>query len=253
MNAPHAGAIDVSHLRAAALRNVVARTLLLQTAADRGMSLSDDEIAAERGRRWGGSTNTVCGSGVSDAIAADLLLERISAELTRHVPRPSRAQVEAYYRSNQPAYRLPEAVQAAHIIRNATSPEQEAEAEQALREAEAELAKGRPFEKVANRWSDCKGVDGSVGWVTRGLMVQEFEDVVFRLAPGERSGIFRTVFGLHIARVTRKRKEGVRPFEEVRFEIAKRLQAGQRQRVLLEAVADLEARSDIRFTESTHG
>ena len=253
MDAPHAGAMDPSHLRAAAVRNVVARTLLLQTAAARKLRVSNEEVNAERGRRWGGSTNTTCGSGVTKAIAEDLLLERISADLTRHVPRPSRAQAEIFYRRNQHLYRLAEAVQAAHIVRNVTSSEELLAADVILREAEAELAKGKAFEQVANRYSDCKGVGGSVGWVVRGRMVPEFEDVVFGLLPGQRSGIFRTIFGLHIATSVRRRKEGVRPFDEVRLEIAKRLFAEHRQQALNAAVASLEAESDIRFTEeSTH-
>lgn len=249
MDAPLASAIDPSHLRSAALRNVVARTLLLQMAAARKLHLSGEEVDAERARRWGSSTNTICGSGVTESIQEDLMAERISAELTRHVPRPSRAQAEAHYRSHQSAFHLPEAVLAAHILRNVSSPGQMADAEAALQEAERELARGRAFDRVAERYSDCKGVGGSVGWVTRGSMVPEFEDVIFKLSPGRYSGIFRTVFGLHIAIVTRRRKEGIRPFEEVRFEIAKRLHAEQRQRVLNDTVARLEEQSEIRFTE----
>jgi peptidyl-prolyl cis-trans isomerase D len=51
-------------------------------------------------------------------------------------------------------------------------------------------------------------------------MVKAFEDAVFSMKDGEISDIVRSDFGLHIIRVTGVRGERVKPFEEVRAEIA---------------------------------
>ena len=248
MDAPKAGAIEPERLRAAVLRNVVRRTLLLQAAIAEGLDVTEAEVEAERARRWGSSINRFCGAGVQDSIAGDLLVQRMSEVLTRHVQRPGRADAENFYKLNRKSYFLPESVQCAHVICNVESVENVSFAEDLLRQAEAELAAGKPFTKVADRYSDCKGVGGSVGWITRGQMVPEFEKVVFALRPGERSGIFRTVFGLHIATVLKKRAEGYRSFDEVRLEIASRLFAARREAVLAQAVAAMERASQIQYT-----
>jgi peptidyl-prolyl cis-trans isomerase C len=254
MNAPNAGAIDPEHLKSAALRHVVRRTLLLQAAMAEGLRVTDVEIEAERARRWGSANNTFCGAGVRDSIAGDLLVQRISALLTRHVQRPGRSETADSYQVNHRFYFLPEAVSAAHVVCNLSSVENLVRAEEALKQAEAELARGKGFAQVADRFSDCKGVGGSIGWVTRGQMVPEFEEVVFALKPGERSGIFRTVFGLHIATVLKKRSEGYQPFEEVRLEIASRLFAERRENALMQAVAAMERASQIHYTpQALHG
>ncbi|MGI4756433.1 MAG: peptidylprolyl isomerase [Janthinobacterium lividum] len=251
MDAPHASGLDPEQVRSAALQNVVTRTLLLQAGDARKLRISSAEIDAERARRWGSANNSVCGADVTESIAEDLLVQKATDDLTRHVPRPARAQAEAFYRQHQQMYYLPEAVEAAHIIRNANSADEEAAAEAVMKQAEVELQQGKPFHQVANRYSDCKGVGGAVGWVVREQTVQEFEDVVFALQPGQRSGIFRTVFGLHIATVSRKRRAGVRPFDEVRLEVANRMFADARRRTLADAVARLRAESDVRFIEET--
>lgn len=253
MDAPHAGGADPALLRSRAMRNVVGRTLLLQAAAARKLRVSATEVEAERRRQWGSTSNSVCGTGVIEAIAQDLLLARVQADLTKHVPRPARAAVEAHYRTFYYRYHQPEAVEAAHIFCASTTSEDGTRAKAALLEAEAELQRGKPFAQVANRYSDCKGVGGSVGWVTRGTMVLEFEDVVFGLRPGARSPIFRSVFGLHIAMVKRHRAEGYRALDEVRLQIAGELFAAAREQELHLQLARLEAQSDIRFVESAHG
>ena len=248
MDAPSARAVDPEHLRSAALHNVVRRVLLLQAAATEGLQVSDADIEAERARRWGSVHNRVCGAGVRDAIAGDLLVQRMCAAITRHVPRPGRHEAEEFYHRNRHLYFQPEAVEAAHIVRNVSRDDDLAAAEQHLASATAELARGKAFARVADRYSDCKGVGGSLGWIVRGQMVPEFEEVIFALAPGQRSSIFRTVFGLHIATAIRKRKEGYRSFNEVRLEIASSLFAERRERAVAQAVAAMERAAQIRMT-----
>lgn len=249
MDAPEAGGLHPAQLRSAALRNVLARALLLQAARRRKLRVTTEEVEAEQTRRSGHKSSTSSPHGVMAQLADELLLERISQDLVRHVPRPGRVEVERFYREHPHHFFLPEAVKAAHIIRSVPAADRDGDATEVLLRAEAELQRGVPFARVADSYSDCKGVGGSVGWVTRGSMVQEFEDVVFALAPGARSGIFRTVFGLHLATVLRRRKAGVQPFEEVRLEIASRLLSERRRQALAQAVARLEAEADIRVTE----
>ena len=74
---------------------------------------------------------------------------------------------------------------------------------------------GADFAQLARQFSEgpsgSKG--GTLGWVSRGQMVPEFEEVIFSLEPGELGGPVRTQFGIHIAEVTDKRQREIDPGE----------------------------------------
>ena len=69
-----------------------------------------------------------------------------------------------------------------------------------------ELRKGGDFAAAAKRFSmdSASAVQGGeLGWFRRGVMVKEFEDVAFRLRPGEISFPVETAFGFHVINVER--------------------------------------------------
>jgi len=67
-----------------------------------------------------------------------------------------------------------------------------------------QLRRGGDFAAAAKRFSGdsaSAAQSGELGWFRRGVMVKEFEDVAFRLRPGEISGPVETSFGFHIINV----------------------------------------------------
>ena len=79
--------------------------------------------------------------------------------------------------------------------------------EASAREALARIRSGESFESVARRFSqDAATVDkgGDLGWVPRGIMGPEFDDVAFTLAPGEVSDVFQTPYGFEIVQVVER-------------------------------------------------
>ena len=60
------------------------------------------------------------------------------------------------------------------------------------------------FEDAAKKYSTCpSGEDGGdLGYSTRGVLLAEFENVIFNLAPKKLSEPFQTKEGWHIAKVT---------------------------------------------------
>jgi len=241
---PHEQA-SIELLRHTAEERVIQRTLLRQMAVHAGFTVSAEEVETERRRRWGSSNNSVCGAGIIAALEADLLIAKMAAQLTKHVLRPSRADVERFYKSNLAKFHQPERVQTSHIIKNVDGPDAEVAAREAVANAERELDAGKPFAKVADLYSDCKGVGGAIGWIARGEMVKEFEEVVFALKKGERSPIFRSIFGWHIATVTGKKAAGTRPLEEVRMELARGIYEARRYDAITAAVTNVARRSTI--------
>jgi len=236
---------SVEVLQHTAEEHVIHRILLRQMAAHAGIAISAEEVETERRRRWGSSNNSICGAGIIAALKADLLMTMMSAQLTKHVLRPSRADVERFYKLNLAEFQQPERVQVSHIVKNVEEPGIEAAAREVIVKAEQELSAGKPFAKVAELYSDCKGSGGGIGWIARGEMVEEFEEVVFALKKNERSPIFRSVFGWHIATVTGRKSAGTLPLEDLRMELARSIYEVRRSDAIAAAVADVARRSSL--------
>ena len=136
-------------------------------------------------------------------------------------------------------------MQVSHIVKNVEGPGDEAAAREVIAKAEQELIAGKSFAKVADLYSDCAGSGGAIGWIARGEMVEEFEEVVFALKKGERSPRFRSVFGWHIATVTGRKAAATQPLEEIRMELARGIHEARRYDAITAAVAGVARRSRI--------
>jgi parvulin-like peptidyl-prolyl isomerase len=216
------GQREAARLRQVAERRVVSQVLLCQMALKAGFDVSAEEVNERRTQQWGTSSASVCGIAVQRELANEVLVGKFCQWLCRHEPRPSRVEVEHYYTQHRTEYLLPERVKAAHIVCNIEWPADEDGARARIEQAEHELVQGAVFAKVAVRYSDCGG-KAILGWVARGAMVPEFEEVVFALPEGSRSGIFRTIFGFHIATVLERKAAGIQPLEELRPMLARRI------------------------------
>jgi parvulin-like peptidyl-prolyl isomerase len=233
-------------IEAAAHENAVMEALLQQMAAQNAAPIPAADFAAELARRRGPEAGTQCSPGERAAIEHEMRVERVIQDLTRNVPRPPARAVEAFYEANREKFLQGPSVRVRHILVNVDEMRPLEEAARVMGEAEAALAKGQSFEKVARRFSDCGGNYGEYSWMTPGEMVDEFDAVVFNLEPGKRSRVFRTRFGLHIAEVAQRRPAGIQPFADVKNYIARELQATERQRVLIQVLRNVAAQADVR-------
>jgi len=129
---------------------------------------------------------------------------------------PTAEEIEAFYNANRENFRKPETFHAAHIVKHVNELQTEAQAAGAIKAALADLERGDPFPEVANRYSDCPGNGGDLGRFPAGHTVQEFEDAVRALDPGQRTGVFTTSFGVHIAILYAKIPGSVATLDEVR-------------------------------------
>ncbi len=109
------------------------------------------------------------------------------------------------------------------------------------------------FEELADKFSDCPGSGGDLGRFPRGEMVEEFDQVVFGMKPGEISPIFQTVFGFHIAKVYEHSPETTRPLGEVQEEIKKQLHSQKQNHAIENFVDALRAKAEVREVVSSAG
>ncbi|MGA2182159.1 MAG: peptidylprolyl isomerase [Bryobacteraceae bacterium] len=137
----------------------------------------------------------------------------------------SDAQVRNWYGSHLDQFRIPERVHVRHILLKTTgqSPDEvnkiKAKAEALLKQVRS----GGDFAQLATKNSDDPGSaqhGGDVGWIVRGQTVPNFESAAFSLKPNEISGLVTTEYGFHIVQVLAHEQARVRPFDEVRGEIA---------------------------------
>jgi peptidyl-prolyl cis-trans isomerase C len=134
---------------------------------------------------------------------------------TSPVRKPTRKEIDFYYKTHRSKFHAPERIHVLHIVRNAEGTSEREAVYAAMQQIEERLKTGEDFSALADAESDCKGNGGDLGWFTRGVMVEEFDDIVFELSPGEQSPIFETRFGLHIVRLLEKRAAGIQPLSEV--------------------------------------
>ncbi len=100
-------------------------------------------------------------------------------------------------------------VRAAHVL--LATGQDSKKADEAMKKAldiRMEIAKGMDFQAAAKQYSDDRASaqkGGDLGFFKKGDMVKEFEDVAFRLKPGEVSDPVKTRFGWHIIKVADSR------------------------------------------------
>ena len=101
---------------------------------------------------------------------------------------------------------------------------------------------------MADRHSDCKGNGGDLGVFPAGHMVEEFERALRQIRPGERTGVFTTPFGFHIAYLRAFEPAGAAEFEDVKGDVERVLAAMAEHREFLRAIDELRRSATIMFT-----
>jgi parvulin-like peptidyl-prolyl isomerase len=235
-------------IREAAERSAIDQVLLTQFAgADpRPIDRSEIESEVERRKAQANCRNAFDDSAVRREAETLARVHRLVTETAARFPKPDHRVLRRIYRENSLELRRPETVHVAHIVKYVDELQDERQARIGIEAAQMELAAGVAFESVAARYSDCKDVGGDLGTFSRGVMVAEFDAVVFRMEPGETSGIFPTPFGFHIARLVQRNEAFLAPFESVRPQIEARLAADMRQQAVRQLIAEARSRSSIR-------
>ena len=218
--------------------------------ADRGELTAEDRSASFE--RWV-STQLLCdeaqrsGLQVSRELDAkleqyrkDLVADRLVQEVLKERAIVTRAEVMAYYRAHKDEFNLE--VRVSHILTNNIE-----DAEEAL-----EMLKTRPFSWVVRKLSVDKhtGGGGDLGYLSKGNMPPEFEDVVFKMRVGEVSEIVESEFGYHILKLTDVRASlNELPFEAVAPELSRQLLLRKRAAVYDSLLTTLRARAKINVID----
>lgn len=122
-------------------------------------------------------------------------------------------------------FQTPERLKVRHILLK-TAGKSEAEVKKLEAKAEdllKQLRAGADFAALAKANSEDAGSaaqGGDLGYITRGQTVKNFEETAWSLKPGQLSNVVKTEYGFHILQLMEREAPRVRPFEEVKAELA---------------------------------
>jgi parvulin-like peptidyl-prolyl isomerase len=118
-----------------------------------------------------------------------------------------------------------------------------------------ELLKTKSFTWVANRYS----VDpvakrgGDLGYLTKGNMIPELEEIIFDMKPGEMSGIIQSDFGYHIFKLEDVREALVAVgLDDLREQIMNTIMLEKRKKAYGEFLDSLRVSAKIDYRDRSY-
>lgn len=140
------------------------------------------------------------------------------------VPEPSDADCERFYAANTGRFRSPTLMAVSHILLAAApdDPQERVRQEDMGKQLLSSLLEGRAqFGALAKQYSACESrhQDGSLGQISKGQTVEEFERPVLTLREGLNPELIESRYGWHIVRVDQRIDGEQLPYEHVKPQI----------------------------------
>jgi peptidyl-prolyl cis-trans isomerase C len=208
------------------------------------------ELLLQEARRFGlEATPATDADGRRETEEEALIRQLIEREVA--LPQVEAAACRRFYDANLHRFRSPDVCEAFHILFAARREDERAYAE-ARRYAETAIAElirepGR-FEELARTLSACPSAanGGSLGQITSGQTVPEFEAALAGMAPNTLCPApVETRYGVHVVRIGRKLQGRTLPFEAVKERIADYLADLVFRRAVRQYIAILAGRAAI--------
>lgn len=239
--------------------NVIERVLINQEAKENGGKIPEAQVESalaklkeqcEDKEQLYNDLGVKNDEDIKEFLQMQMRVEQRLNEVCKDLPKPSQAAIQEYYEKNKEQFKSGEQARVAHIVKYVNWQTDEETAYNAIKEAQDELKNGAVFEAVVEKHTDCADSGGDLGYVTKGQMVEEFEDVVFNLGAGEVSDVFRTRFGFHIAKVYDRKPAVVPELEEVKGGIVDALEKQMRGEAIDEFIDGLKSKAKIEDIEA---
>jgi parvulin-like peptidyl-prolyl isomerase len=229
--------VSEQELQEIAKKNVTAQVLLSEEARKRFPTVKDKEItqrAKQLQKQFGPQFKP---EDHRAEMEDDIRVQKLLEQTARETEEVTEAEARGAFEVAPEHWETPAQVHVSHIVRHTFGGANPNQSLTQIMEAQGLIKQGQPFEAVAQRFSDQHGQAGDLGTFPRGSMVEKFENVVFRMKPGEISDVFQTEFGYHIALLHEKTEARQRTFEEAKDDVVRELRS-QRERQALDALID---------------
>src|SRR5574341_417662 len=174
-------------------------------------------------------------------------------------------EVKQYYEDNkEKLFKQPEQIKASHILikvdedttiknENRRAKKADKEAQKRLKELQKRIKQGEDFAELAKKFSKDSATreqGGNLGFIPKGKMAKEFEEVAWGMEIGEISKPVKTALGYDIIKLEDKKPEGYQPLDEKLTETLKaRLKREKEQKRSVEFLDSLQASTDYMFND----
>ncbi len=165
-----------------------------------------------------------------DTIRRQILVSKVVGFQVKNRTKVTEKELRSFYMKNRKQFMLPPKVKARHILfilDDGLTDEQKEIKKKTAAKVKQLLDGGAKFEDLAKEYSEDVSASegGDLGYLERGKMVIDLENVIFSLKAGEVSGLVRTPYGIHIVKVDHVKPGGAKPFDEIRPLIERELSA----------------------------
>jgi peptidyl-prolyl cis-trans isomerase SurA len=161
-------------------------------------------------------------------------------------------EIGEYYRKHREDYEGKDTIRIKQIL--LTLPKEDDPVAKEKLRAEAvmiheRLLAGEPFDLLSAKYSQgpAAAAGGDIGYVEKGVILHEVEEVAFNLPLNQISGIIESPIGFHIIQVIDRRGEGIKSIESVREEIREKIDQEKMEKKFAEWLEDLRTRSHIEI------
>ncbi|NTV42307.1 MAG: peptidylprolyl isomerase [Syntrophobacteraceae bacterium] len=230
---------EIKAMKERILQSLIDRELLLQEAKKAGVKVDDKEVEEQVANlkkrlgdearfkqmleKWEFNEAQFRDNLRSEMIVRKFLDQHVGAKAT-----VSDQDAKAYYDAHPDVFKTTEQIRASHILVKVepdASAEDKTKAKDKMTAVQERIKKGEDFAAVAKEVSDCpsKEKGGDLNFFSKGMMVAPFEEAAFGLSPGSVSDIVETQFGYHLIKVTEKKPEGTRAYDEVKGPVQQHL------------------------------
>lgn len=177
-------------------------------------------------------------------------VDNLVQKVTAGIPDPTEAEMKEHFEQHKDEYMLAPRVQVQHILiaLQSDDPDEYESALERLLEIKNQIEAGADFADMASAYSDCpsgKRTGGSLGWISKGSVIPEVEEVIFSMKVGQISGVVKTSLGLHIFKKNAEEEGAELTFEEVADRIREFLRHVKRGNALSDYVNDLKTKAII--------
>jgi len=206
------------------LDQMISEKLLIQET--KNMGLEEDKDVLEQIKK------------MTEQILVQALIER---EILNKV-KVNDEEVLEYYEQNKDSFTEKEQVHLYNILL-----ETEEEAQNILEQLKA----GEDFSEIAIEKSSGPSAaqGGDLGYVAKGTIIPEIEEVVFALESEELSEVVKTDFGFHILKISDKKAETVKTLEEVKEGILQTLLPDKQKEAFENLLEELKGKVEIEINE----
>ncbi len=206
------------------LDQMISEKLLIQEA--KNMGLEEDDDVLEQIKK------------MTEQILVQFLIER---EILDKI-KLNDEEVLEYYEQNKDSFTEKEQVYLYNILL-----ETEEEAQDVLEQLKA----GGDFSEIAIEKSagPSAAQGGDLGYLSKGTMIPEIEEVIFALEVEELSKVIKTDFGFHILKITEKKPETIKTLEEVKEDIIQTLLPDKQKESFENLLEGLKGKSEIEINE----